>query len=71
MRFTILRVPCISGDLGSQPLKNSGNALRNVKAKSSFCFVFSKLYLQPRMYLSKYIASYYYIIIPMTYSYYI
>ena len=52
-----LRATWFSGDMGSHPLKNSGKRVRMVKVISSFFFVFSKLYLQPRKYFNRNIAS--------------
>ena len=52
-----LRATWFSGDMGSHPLKNSGKRVRMVKVISSFFFVFSKLYLQPRKYFNRVIAS--------------
>ena len=51
------RALCTSGRLGSQPEKNSGNALRSVRAQSNFAFAFSRLYLQPLRTFSSPIAS--------------
>ncbi len=55
--YPTLRDAWFSGDIGSHLSKNSGSAVRNVNVRSSFCLVFSMLYLHPRKYLNRNLAS--------------